>query len=74
MNRLQIHVLPDVVNVMVLASAFSAGNSYVYCASRSLFGPALEGKAPRFLTRCTRQGVPIYCVLVVLGLALLSFL
>ncbi|OCL12726.1 hypothetical protein AOQ84DRAFT_227151 [Glonium stellatum] len=74
MNRLGIHVLPDIVNAMVLASAFSAGNSYVYCASRSLFGLALEGKAPRFLTRCTRQGVPIYCVLVVLGLALLSFL
>lgn len=35
MNRLQIHVLPDIVNAMPLASAFSAGNSYVYCASRS---------------------------------------
>ncbi|KAF2495845.1 amino acid transporter [Lophium mytilinum] len=74
MNRLSIQVLPDIVNAMVLASAFSAGNSYVYCASRSLYGLALEGKAPRFLTRCTRQGVPIYCVLVVLVLALLSFL
>ena len=30
-------------------SSFSAGNSYVYCASRSLFGLALEGKAPRVL-------------------------
>ncbi|OCK86446.1 amino acid permease [Lepidopterella palustris CBS 459.81] len=74
MNRLKIQVLPDIVNAMVLASAFSAGNSYVYCASRSLFGLALEGKAPRFLTRCTRQGVPIYCVICVLALALLSFL
>ncbi|KAF2804846.1 uncharacterized protein BDZ99DRAFT_425006 [Mytilinidion resinicola] len=74
MNRLSIQVLPDIVNAMVLASAFSAGNSYVYCASRSLYGLALEGKAPRILTRCTRQGVPIYCVLVVLALALLSFL
>jgi yeast amino acid transporter len=67
-------VLPDIVNAMVPVSAFLAGNSYVYCASRSLFGVALEGKAARFLTRCMRQGVPIYCVLVVLGLALLSFL
>jgi amino acid transporter len=74
MNRLQITVLPDIVNAMVLLSAFSAGNSYVYCASRSLFGLALEGKAPRFLTRCTRNGVPIYCVGVVLLIALLSFL
>ena len=74
MRRLRITVLPDIVNAMVLASAFSAGNSYMYCASRSLFGLALEGKAPRILTRCTRNGVPIYCVLVVLLIALLSFL
>lgn len=74
MIRLQIQVLPDIVNAMVLTAAFSAGNSYVYCASRSLFGLALEGKAPKILTRCTRNGVPIYCVLVVLLISLLSFL
>lgn len=54
--------------------AFSAGNSYVYCASRSLYGMALEGKAPRVLARCNKQGVPIYCVLITLAIALLSFL
>ncbi|RSL85865.1 hypothetical protein BHE90_005027 [Fusarium euwallaceae] len=74
MNRLGIDVLPHIVNAMVLLSAFSAGNSYVYCASRSLYGLALEGKAPRFLTTCTRTGVPIYCVIFVLLIALLSFL
>ncbi|KAF2267123.1 hypothetical protein CC78DRAFT_577663 [Lojkania enalia] len=74
MNRLKIQGLPHIVNAMVLASAFSAGNSYVYCASRSLFGLALEGKAPRFLTKCTKNGVPVYCVAVVLLIALLSFL
>ncbi len=74
MNRLKIGILPDIVNAMVLGASFSAGNSYVYCASRSLFGLALEGKAPRIFTRCTRQGVPIYCVLLVLLISLLSFL
>ncbi|KAH7162200.1 amino acid permease/ SLC12A domain-containing protein [Dactylonectria estremocensis] len=74
MNRLSIPVLPHIVNAMVLLSAFSAGNSYVYCASRSLYGLALEGKAPRFLTICTRNGVPMYCVIFVLLIALLSFL
>lgn len=74
MNRLGIRILPDIVNAMVLGSAFSAGNSYVYCASRSLFGLALEGKAPKILTRCTRNGVPIYCVAIVLLISLLSFL
>jgi amino acid transporter len=74
MNRLRIEGLPHVVNAGVLASAFSAGNSYVYCASRSLFGLALEGKAPKILTKCTKNGVPFYCVAVVLCLSLLSFL
>jgi yeast amino acid transporter len=74
MNRLGIEGLPHIVNAMVLASAFSAGNSYVYCASRSLFGLALEGKAPKFLTKTTKQGVPVYCVGVVLVFAMLSFL
>ncbi|KAF2034976.1 hypothetical protein EK21DRAFT_97174 [Setomelanomma holmii] len=74
MNRLRIEGLPHVVNAGVLASAFSAGNSYVYCASRSLFGLALEGKAPKFMTKCTKQGVPFYCVGFVLLIALLSFL
>lgn len=74
MTRLKIRVLPDIVNATVLSAAFSAGNSYVYCASRSLFGLALEGKAPKFLTKCTSKGVPIYCVLIVLLFSLLSFL
>jgi amino acid transporter len=74
MNRLGIPILPHIVNAGVLASAFSAGNSYVYCASRSLYGLALEGKAPRFLRKTTRNGVPIYSVIVVLLIALLSFL
>ncbi|MCJ1441225.1 MAG: hypothetical protein MMC23_001711 [Stictis urceolatum] len=74
MQRLHIGVLPHIVNAAVLGAAFSAGNSYVYCASRSLYGLALEGKAPRFLTRTARNGVPVYCVLVVLLIALLSFL
>lgn len=74
MDRLKIPVLPHIVNAMVLGASFSAGNSYVYCASRSLYGLALDGKAPRFFTRCTRTGVPIYCVGIVLMVALLAFL
>lgn len=74
MDRLHIPVLPHIVNAMVLGASFSAGNSYVYCASRSLYGLALDGKAPRLFTKCTRTGVPIYCVSVVLLIALLAFL
>lgn len=74
MDRLHIPILPHIVNAMVLCASFSAGNSYVYCASRSLYGLALDGKAPRFFTKCTRTGVPIYCVSIVLLISLLAFL
>lgn len=71
MDQLGIQVLPHIVNALILTAVFSAGNSYVFCASRSLYGLALEGKAPRFLTKCTKNGVPIYCVAVTLAIALL---
>lgn len=74
MERLNIPVLPHIVNAMVLLASFSAGNSYVYCASRSLYGMALDGKAPRIFTKCTKAGVPISCVGLVLCIALLAFL
>jgi amino acid transporter len=74
MNRLKIRILPDIVNAMVLTAAFSAGNSYVYCASRSLYGMALEGKAPKLFLKCTKSGVPLYAVGLVLVIALLAFL
>lgn len=73
MNRLKVCVLPDIVNSKVLASAFSAGNSYVYCASRSLFGLALEGKAPKFLTKCTRRGTLIYYITITLTIIFSPF-
>ncbi|KAJ2965910.1 hypothetical protein NUW58_g10795 [Xylaria curta] len=74
MTRLGIPILPHIINALILTAAFSAGNSYVYCASRSLYGLALEGKAPRFFVKCTNKGVPIYCVTFVLLIALLAFL
>ena len=58
----------------MLTSIFSAGNTYTYCAVRTLYGLALEGRAPRFLTHCTKKGVPIYSFLVVMIFPLLSFL
>lgn len=72
MAHMGIPVLPHLVNALVLTAVFSAGNSYVFCASRTLYGLALEGKVPRVLARCTASGVPIYCVGVTLAVALLG--
>ncbi|KAG1860288.1 amino acid permease/ SLC12A domain-containing protein [Suillus subalutaceus] len=69
-----IRVLPSVVNAGLIASAFSAGNSFLFCSSRTLYGLALRGQAPRFLTRCTRKGVPIVAVLCSSAFAFLSLM
>ncbi|KAF9448030.1 general amino acid permease AGP2 [Macrolepiota fuliginosa MF-IS2] len=74
MQHMGIKVLPHIVNALVLTAVYSAGNSYVYCASRTLYGLALEGKMPRFLTRCTGRGVPIYCVGITLAISAMAFL
>lgn len=67
--------LPNLVNALILTAAFSAGNSYTYCASRTLYGLALRGHAPKIFSYCTERGkVPIFCVAVSLMFGCLSFL
>jgi amino acid transporter len=74
MNNMGIRVLPSIVNALCVTSAFSAGNSYVYCSSRALYGMSRSGMAPRFFQYCTKSGVPIYCVGVAFLFSLLSLL
>ncbi|CRG83453.1 General amino acid permease AGP2 [Talaromyces islandicus] len=74
MKNLKIQVLPHIVNALLVSSIFSAGNTYTYCATRTLYGMALDGRAPTFLTKCTGKGVPIYCFAIVMMFPFLSFL
>ncbi|KAL4908873.1 hypothetical protein BDW74DRAFT_174101 [Aspergillus multicolor] len=74
MTDLGITVLPHIVNALIMTSMFSAGNTYIYCATRTLHSLALEGRAPSFLRHCTKNGVPIYCFCMVMVFPLLSFL
>jgi len=57
-------VLPHIINGAIFTSAFSAGNSFLFCSSRVLYGLALRGQAPKFLTYCTKNGLPLFAVLV----------
>lgn len=74
MTNLGIPVLPHIVNAVVLTSAFSAGNSYTFCSSRALYGLAQRGFIPNFFNKCTKTGIPIYCIAVSMCFALLSLL
>lgn len=62
MTRAGIHTLPGIVNAAILTSAFSAGNSFLFCSSRILYGLALRGQAPRIFTYCTKKGLPIVAI------------
>lgn len=74
MNLLGINVLPHVVNALLVTSIFSAGNAYTYYGSRSLYGLALEGHAPKFLRKCSKSGVPYMSLAVTCIFPCLAFL
>jgi amino acid transporter len=69
-----IKTLPGIVNGCILLFVFSAANSDLYIASRTIYGLACEGKAPRFFRRTDKRGVPIYALGVSAAFALLAFM
>ncbi|KAL4805333.1 amino acid permease/ SLC12A domain-containing protein [Aspergillus unguis] len=69
-----IPVLKHIVNAAILTSAWSAGNSFLYMSSRSLYGLAVSGNAPSILKTCNRWGVPWLAVTISALFSLLSYL
>ena len=67
-------VLPSIFNAVVLISAFSAGSSYIYVASRTLYAMALDRQAPAVMRRVDRRGIPYVAVLVSWLVGALSYL
>lgn len=74
MRNLGINGLPHLTNALLCTSIFSAGNAYAYYGTRSLYSLALEGHAPKFLKKCTKAGVPIFCLCVTMVFPFLGFL
>jgi len=69
-----IPVLPSIINAVILTSASSSANAFLYTGSRYLFALAQNKQAPRFLLRCSKAGVPYYCVFITASIALLTYL
>ncbi|KAL2793145.1 amino acid permease/ SLC12A domain-containing protein [Aspergillus keveii] len=74
MQRLGIAGLGSVVNAGIMVSLVSAGNALLFSAARTLYGMALDGKAPRVLGVCTKKGIPIWALFVSLSFCLLGLL
>ncbi|MBE1444091.1 lysine-specific permease [Paenibacillus sp. OAS669] len=64
----------SVMNAVILTSVLSAGNSGMYASTRMLWVLAQEGKAPRFLNKLTRHGVPVFALLATAALGMFAFL
>jgi amino acid transporter len=61
-QRAGINVLPSIINAIVCTSAFSCGSACVFLASRTLYGLAEDGQAPRVLLRTNRFGTPYMAI------------
>ncbi|EUC42059.1 hypothetical protein COCMIDRAFT_29244 [Bipolaris oryzae ATCC 44560] len=51
--------LPTIVNACILLFTFSASNSDLYIASRTIYGLAVEGHAPKIFLWTDKRGVPV---------------
>ncbi len=69
-----INVLPHILNASILLFVFSAANSDLYIASRTLYGLASDGSAPAIFRKTDKRGVPIYALFTSAIFGLLGFL
>lgn len=73
-TNLGIKGLPGLINFLILLSGWSCGNAYLYASSRTLYGLARDGQAPKIFLTCTKAGVPVYSVAAVTLITCLTFL
>ncbi|KAJ5143923.1 Amino acid/polyamine transporter I [Penicillium bovifimosum] len=69
-----IPALPHILNACILLFVFSAANSDLYIATRTIYGLAREGKAPRIFARTDRRGVPVFALAISSLIALLAYM
>ncbi|CAH2352667.1 dicarboxylic amino acid permease [[Candida] railenensis] len=57
-----IPALPHIINGCILLFVLSAANSDMYICSRTIYGLAVAGYAPKFFSRTNKMGVPYFGV------------
>ncbi|HEY4392212.1 MAG TPA: amino acid permease, partial [Paenibacillus sp.] len=62
------------MNAVILTSVLSAGNSGMYASSRVLYSLAQRGKAPQFLGKLNRHGIPMNALLLTASVGMIAFL
>ncbi|KAF8452647.1 general amino acid permease [Boletus edulis BED1] len=73
-QRAGVKAFPSIVNAVLLTSAFSAANTFIFSASRVLYGLAVQNQAPRVFTTCTQGGLPWVAVIASWLFSFLAFM
>lgn len=69
-----VEVLPHILNVCICIFVFSASNSDLYIASRTLYGLASDEAAPAIFKRTDKRGVPYPALFLCTAFACLAFM
>ncbi|KAH9946204.1 dicarbixylic amino acid permease [Epithele typhae] len=69
-----IKVLNHIINAAILLFVLSAANSDLYIGTRTLYGLAVQGQAPKIFAKVNRTGVPIPALLLCTAFCALVFL
>jgi amino acid transporter len=69
-----IPALPSIINAVILTSASSSANAFLFSGSRYLFALAQNGQAPKIFLKCSKSGVPYYAVLITASISLLTYM
>ena len=72
--RAHIPVLPHIINAVILTSASSSANAFLYTGSRYMFALAQNGQAPKQLLYCTKKGIPVFCIIITASIGLLTYM
>ncbi|MFC5588156.1 amino acid permease [Sporosarcina soli] len=64
----------SVMNAIILTAVLSAGNSGMYASTRMLWDLARDGKAPKFLGKLDKRGVPVNALIATTLVGSLAFL
>lgn len=63
----------SVMNAVILTSVLSAGNSGLYASTRMLWSMAKDRKAPKFLAKVNKRGIPMAALVVTTIVGALTF-
>lgn len=69
-----IEALPGILNGCICLFVFSAANSDLYIASRTIYGLASEGRAPDIFRRTNSRGLPVYGLAISVLFCLLAYM